>query len=807
VFRNWGSAFHIREVHMVRVSRARSWRLFRKNLDRSPKANSRVEIEGLEGRCLLTAWYVAPYGADNANGSLNAPVATLNKASTLAQPGDTIFLRGNGGPFYWTTWQNVACVGTQQQPITIMPYNNEVVTIDGSNSLGTGNIQNDQYQPLVVLSGQHITFKNVYMRNSIGRGLNMNGSYLTADNITIHDNYAEGITADAYTYPHDLMINNCTIYRTCLAHEPGNPNYITGWGSAININQVTNLTIQNSRVYHNYGEGIGPFNCTNVLIQDNIAYDNNSVNLYVNNNTNTIVQRNFVYNDSDGPQYHEGDLSGAFGIVLANENGQATGVNNVQVLNNVVVNTGIAFEYGDWLGGGGMRNCLIMNNTFYGGVAGPVLGIYDANGGHYNTRFANNIFRQTTGNILVDDHGNGSPGSITFDHNSWTGGSINNSRETGTGDVNVDPAFVNPGILDPGGFRLTSGSQMINRGSSTSAPSVDFTSATRDSVKDIGAFEYGTVIAASGTTTMQAENFNFGGEGVGYHDIDASNNGGVYRPNEGVDLARTTDVSGGYVVGWAGAAEWMRYTVNVATAGLYNVTFRIAGWGGSLHLENQSGTNLTGVVNLPSTGGFDNWTNVTINNVSLAAGSQTLRLVIDAAGFNLNHVAFTRAASNGTPYGGTALAIASSGTTTMQAENYNLGGEGVAYHDFDGGNNGGAYRPSEGVDLEGTADAGGGYNVGWTSPTEYMKYTVNVATAGTYRVTFRIAGFGGSLHLENQSGTNLTGTVNLANTGGYQNWTNVTVNNISLAAGVQTLRLVTDAAGFNLNYLTFTRTA
>jgi hypothetical protein len=641
---------------MVQVSHARSWRLFRRNLDRSPKANARVAIEELEGRCLLAAWFVAPYGADSASGSLNAPVATLNKASTLAQPGDTIYLRGNGGPFYWTTWQNVACVGTQQQPITIMPYNNETVTIDGSNSLGTGNIQNDQYQPLVVLGGQHITFKNVYMRNSIGRGLNMNGSYLTADNITIHDNYAEGITADAYTYPHDLMIKNCTIYRTCLSHEPGNPNYITGWGSAININQVTNLTIQGCRVYHNYGEGIGPFNCTNVLIQDNIAYDNNSVNLYVNNDTNTIVRRNFVYNDSDGPQYNEGHQNGALGIVLANENGQATGINNVQVLNNVVVNTANAFMYGDWHGGGGMRNCLIMNNTFYGGTVGAVLAIFDANGGHYNTRFANNIFHQNTSHHLVDDWGNGSPGSITFDHNSWTGGWINNSRETGPGDVNLDPAFVSPGVLTPSGYQLSAGSPMIDKGTSIGAPDTDFANATRDAIRDIGAYEFfasprgpygGTplAIAPSGSTVLQVENYDLGGEGVAYHDSDAVNSGKAYRPSEAVDLQTTSDTGGGYNLGWTNAAEWVKYTVNVAAAGIYSLTFRVAGTAaGRLHLESQSGANLTGAVYLTSTGGWQNWRNVTVNNVSLTAGVQTLKLVLDSGGFNLNYFTFNRTA-------------------------------------------------------------------------------------------------------------------------------------------------------------------
>ena len=41
-------------------------------------------------------------------------------------------------------------------------------------------------------------------------------------------------------------------------------------------------------------------------------------------------------------------------------------------------------------------------------------------------------------------------------------------------------------------------------------------------------------IAASGTTRIQAENFDTGGEGVAYHDTDTANSGGQYRATEGV---------------------------------------------------------------------------------------------------------------------------------------------------------------------------------------------------------------------------------------------------------------------------------
>ena len=152
------------------------------------------------------------------------------------------------------------------------------------------------------------------------------------------------------------------------------------------------------------------------------------------------------------------------------------------------------------------------------------------------------------------------------------------------------------------------------------------------------------------------------------------------------------------------------------------------------------------------------------------------------------------------PYGGTAWAIPG----TVQAENYDTGGEGVAYHDADAANQGGVYR-TDGVDIEACTDTGGGYNLGWTAAGEYMKYTVNVATAGTYTVSFRVAATAavtGAMHLSNASGTNLSGAINVPNTTGWQTWTTVTAN-VTLPAGQQILTLNVDAGGFNINYMGF----
>ena len=136
----------------------------------------------------------------------------------------------------------------------------------------------------------------------------------------------------------------------------------------------------------------------------------------------------------------------------------------------------------------------------------------------------------------------------------------------------------------------------------------------------------------------------------------------------------------------------------------------------------------------------------------------------------------------------------------IQAEDFDPGGEGVAYHDTDAGNNGGAYRSSD-VDIEACSDTGAGYNVGWIENGEWLQYTVDV-TPGTYDILVRVASdaTGGSFHIE-FDGVNKTGTVSFPSTGDWQAWTTVTISSVTLSGGVQPMRFVSESADYNVNYI------
>jgi len=145
------------------------------------------------------------------------------------------------------------------------------------------------------------------------------------------------------------------------------------------------------------------------------------------------------------------------------------------------------------------------------------------------------------------------------------------------------------------------------------------------------------------------------------------------------------------------------------------------------------------------------------------------------------------------PYWG----IPTSPGAPIQIEDYDHGGEGIAYHDTDGWNYWRGYRPVEGVDLGATNDAGGGFFLGPGRTGEWVNYTVNIPQSGTFNLDFRVANgqtVGGKFHLE-CDGQNVTSTIVMPNTGGDSAWQTITTSGVTLPAGTHVLRLVMDTNG------------
>ncbi|MEM9446160.1 MAG: malectin domain-containing carbohydrate-binding protein [Verrucomicrobiota bacterium] len=150
---------------------------------------------------------------------------------------------------------------------------------------------------------------------------------------------------------------------------------------------------------------------------------------------------------------------------------------------------------------------------------------------------------------------------------------------------------------------------------------------------------------------IEAEDYNEGGQNVGYFDKTTGNIGGLYREDD-VDL--DSNQEGGYCIGWVRKGEWVAYTINVAETGYYNVVARVASGNGankSLAFEVDGelvGSSLT--FNTNGDGWYD-WKLKSGDPLFLEAGVQELRILLQNNKFNLDYVELSPAAPSISGFG------------------------------------------------------------------------------------------------------------------------------------------------------------
>jgi endoglucanase len=118
-----------------------------------------------------------------------------------------------------------------------------------------------------------------------------------------------------------------------------------------------------------------------------------------------------------------------------------------------------------------------------------------------------------------------------------------------------------------------------------------------------------------------------------------------------------------------------------------------------------------------------------------------------------------------------------------------------------------AFSFNQGLRLETTSDAGGGQDVGYTDPGDYLDYRINVLKTARYNMEVRVAALASAGIIQVQQlddkGTLLNFcTINLPVTGGWQTWKSV-VAEISLTEGISKLRVKILKTEFNMNWYKF----
>ena len=150
--------------------------------------------------------------------------------------------------------------------------------------------------------------------------------------------------------------------------------------------------------------------------------------------------------------------------------------------------------------------------------------------------------------------------------------------------------------------------------------------------------------SATGVIRIEAEDYKAGTNGVEYYDFEAENFGGAYRPNEPVDIEVTGDTSGGFNVGYIGAGETLTYDVNIPQADNYKLVLRVANPDTFSKAIEVVIDGKTYTAQVGTTGDYQVYTDVVINNVSLTAGTKELSLRFQAKDFNINYLELEPAA-------------------------------------------------------------------------------------------------------------------------------------------------------------------
>jgi endoglucanase len=121
------------------------------------------------------------------------------------------------------------------------------------------------------------------------------------------------------------------------------------------------------------------------------------------------------------------------------------------------------------------------------------------------------------------------------------------------------------------------------------------------------------------------------------------------------------------------------------------------------------------------------------------------------------------------------------------------------------GNRGRTYR-NDGVDIVMDSAHYETYYINHIEDGEWLQYTIDVKQKGIYTIGVLVASdsTGGmvSVSINNKMAGNKQ-MVPL--TGGAKKWTTLTFKNVSLAAGMQSLRVYADKGGFNFSAVRFDR--
>jgi len=450
-----------------------------------------------------TNWHVAMNGSDTTgNGSINQPFASLKKAESMVQAGDTVFV--HQGTYYnetfgdgdiWNTddLMTLSAHGSPGNYIVFMPYQNEQVTLK-SDAKYNIRIKNSSY---IKITG--------FEFEGVGQDITQS----MADT-------AWGLYKDTNGVIHDLAVElNIDINDPAIR------------GTTISKPVLNNIK---KPTYYN-GHGLVCVNSHHIVFSDNTIHDFPASGLRADKSNHVTITNNTIYHNTYWTSAGVGALTIAASKDLPNSD-TATGV-KIKVQKNYVHhnenrliswNPSKNFIHMVIDEGSGIfftRNAdtyhygkvLVANNiSAFNGASGIVIHKTDRAIVEFNTVYKNG----TTNDGTPAGIGMNNVNEVTIRNNisyvqpdHWAmgkvGGTLNNVtitnniiyNENGSEPVyhnipNAGFTITNPLLIDPdnGDFRLQSGSPAIDAGIVSTYTNDDYLSQARDAYPDIGAYEF-----------------------------------------------------------------------------------------------------------------------------------------------------------------------------------------------------------------------------------------------------------------------------------------------------------------------------
>ncbi len=146
-------------------------------------------------------------------------------------------------------------------------------------------------------------------------------------------------------------------------------------------------------------------------------------------------------------------------------------------------------------------------------------------------------------------------------------------------------------------------------------------------------------VIGQASATIFAAYYDFGGEGVAFHDNGGRDGGDFRRPDE-VDIGGNAPE---YVVGWTNSDEWLTYSVNVEESGDYefNAIIGAPGTNGrySLFMDD---VDISGVLASAQTPGAYGDQRPNLSMVHLTKGKHILKFYMNVGAYDFKGMIFTR---------------------------------------------------------------------------------------------------------------------------------------------------------------------